>query len=148
MPLPSGPLMLLLRATRSIASLAGARPEQVAKTLAAKFSAEQVAEIFKASLMQGVCLVLDFDAVRKALPLEKRVEVAKLLRAVLWLCGFRAGLRYRCEPVPGLLHLVSEVPCAVSSTEHLRVAAASGWQTQSVPESFWFGTMSWVCQTS
>ena len=47
--------------------------------------------------MQGVCLVLDceldFAAVRKALPVEKRVEVAKLLRAVLWLCGFRAGLR-------------------------------------------------------
>ena len=89
--------MLLLRATRSIASLARARPEQVAKTLAAKFSAEQVAEIFKASLMQGVCVVLDceldFAAVRKALPVEKRVEVAKLLRAVLWLCGFRDGLR-------------------------------------------------------
>ena len=39
---------------------------------------------------------------------------------------------------------------AVSRAEHLRVAAARGWKTLSVPESFWFGTMSTsrVSQTS
>ena len=54
-----------------------------------------------------------------------------LLAVVLWLHGHGAQRL---------------VPCI--SPEHLRVTAARGWKTQSVSESFWFGTMSWVSQTS
>ena len=60
-----------------------ARPTLVARRMAEKYSAEDVAAIFKAGVLLARKVSCFESALTEALPAAARVEVSKLIRAVL-----------------------------------------------------------------